>query len=76
MSDPYLAEYVICRLGKSGALEDEPLILSAEAACRREPARFVRLLTEMDRAWKAHYVAEKARRAQLPLGLEGIDTQA
>ena len=62
-----LAEYVICRLGKSGVIEDEPLILSAEAACRRDPARFFKLAIEVDRVWKAYYRDEMARKAQMAL---------
>lgn len=67
MPDPYLSEYIICRLGKSGMIEGEPLILSAEEACQRDPAKFFKFAAEVDKAWKAYYREEQARQAQLPL---------
>ena len=70
MSDPMLAEYVICRLGKDGAIQGDPLILSAEGACQRDPAHFFKLAIEVDKVWKAYYRDEMARRAQMALPLD------
>jgi hypothetical protein len=72
MGDPMLAEYVICRLGIDDALQGDPLTLSAEAACRRDPAKFFKLAIEIDRVWKAYYREEIAKKAQMALPLNEV----